>query len=1138
MLYCNLYLPDNLEVVTLERTEIMKYYMLNVNDACDKITMTLVTGAVHIPYIRRTLNIQFQRIWSFKLLRYRNVIEELVIDGVKLMSSTTIIPTSIRRITLRNITTNDSSVSVVFPTDIKEITLDEFNGYAQFKGFTNELSMFACFNRGRFRSKRAKENDSMLDIYMEGATLFELRNFLPIVSSIYMSRVDIRQIGVLQLSANINELSISNSIGTVNFEFIPHFKGFEFQEMRMFDKMCHKLHFKKARNGQPSHLYVANFQIQETIHFRPEIDEYVFHNVIVIKPNYVAVDKNFKRVKLTNCKGRFKIPGFVSNDKFGTVDVYNGYCGHLEVTRQHEESFDILVRNLIFYKLVIRTNINTAEFDQVKVVKWLHIATSQCKRLILNKFTGPLFVPNITSFKALKLFYLQGLNTLSELPALGKQIRSTQETPVNVESNQVVTLSCTDIAMPIVIGGDNDVNISISKCTFPVNVIGVLIDAVADKSSFCVVSGTEFYLISSYEQEPSELKLVSHHFRGVWRVKKDIGFLSLIKITSTDDSVLQLNEGLHSIRLDSSKIDIDATHAKNLRTITLINTISIAYNPAIHHSLSYLSISDMNIDFGFDLVPSLSTFLLKNCILVPDVVIKVNEGISLLSISRFDGTIDMTRVTGLKNMKFNQGCTLYCDKCTRTPENSLLYIENYTFEHNVAFFDDIETIHLKNVRTAEKTKLTLGRRCKRLKLESLAVNIDLSQAALLEKVTLKDMSDLDVKDFLTRLSTVKILVLENVDIKNDLKLPYQIRIIILRRTILANNAHFIFNPKCNEVRLHHCIGVYDLSKIENLEVFGLHPELVKKSRFMVNLPSLNKLRELDIAYNLNNECLTYHCPMKYVNLQSLTVRTLDHLDKSTPYLQSSFTLYYILNSIDHNTWSYQKIFKYMPAYQPLSDSKTNFLSIKTNIFMNQFFTINLKNKLEYLNLVGCSLSKENVSVLKEFTSLHTLIIDCAFIDNSLFINVPDQLETLEIIDRKVHENLHVNLHNLDFTTVQSLKKHKSIKNIVLDESIMRYRPIFDCLPLKLESLKIKKFPDVVNFCAQSDQKIVVRRLTVLLDGPDTYPLTMIDSNPMISQYYQLFNLLRNYINFNELEELALEASGKLVSLDEKTYQIK
>ncbi|ELQ76872.1 putative LRR containing protein, partial [Trachipleistophora hominis] len=170
-------------------------------------------------------------------------------------------------------------------------------------------------------------------------------------------------------------------------------------------------------------------------------------------------------------------------------------------------------------------------------------------------------------------------------------------------------------------------------------------------------------------------------------------------------------------------------------------------------------------------------------------------------------------------------------------------------------------------------------------------------------------------------------------------------------------------------------------------------------------------------------------------------------------------------------------------------------------------------------------------VLKELVNLQTLVIDSLF-ESDLAKNIPNQLETLEKIGKKIFEYQALDLCSLDFKTVQNLKKYENIKHLILDGSIIGYESIFDCLPINLESLKFTRFSTgKVNFHKKNRKKVVIKQLILLLDDPSYHPPVLINNNPMRRQYYKLFDYLTNFIDFNKLDYLVLEASGKFVSLD-------
>ncbi|ELQ75054.1 putative LRR containing protein, partial [Trachipleistophora hominis] len=394
-----------------------------------------------------------------------------------------------------------------------------------------------------------------------------------------------------------------------------------------------------------------------------------------------------------------------------------------------------------------------------------------------------------------------------------------------------------------------------------------------------------------------------------------------------------------------------------------------------------------------------------------------------------------------------------------------------------------------------------------------------------------------LRKILTSLSTIETLILQDITLENSINLPDSIHTIVLEETSLSADSQLNFNTECSEVHFCNCIGTYNLSNIKRLLALSLIPSFDNGLKFNVRLPSLENLRQLDIAYNFNNECFNQNLS-KCVDLEYLTVRSLYYSKTVTLYPSLSFVICDVLDFSGTNPWSKQKLSTFELGPMKFKSGSINVLNLKMNIFFNEIFTFNIRNKLKYLNLVGCDLDEENIEVLKELVNLQTLVIDCAFFECDLVKNIPNQLETLEIVDKKIFESQVLDLCSLDFKTVQELKKYENIKHLILDGSIIGYESIFDCLPINLESLKFTRFSTgKVNFPVKNRKKVVIKQLILLLDDPNDHPPVLIDNNPMRRQYYKLFDYLTNFIDFNKLDDLVLEASGKFVSLDKETYRI-
>ncbi|ELQ73987.1 putative LRR containing protein [Trachipleistophora hominis] len=377
----------------------------------------------------------------------------------------------------------------------------------------------------------------MINFTICNAFIIKSTRFLPTIYTVHMTRVSIYPASILELNETIGEFSINNCIDPVNFDGAHYFKAIEIGvPMYKFGMPERNFHFKRIDSERTGCLSLSNLEIHETIHFGPHIAKLEFYDVTVSEMNYIIINENFKTIQIIACKGHFIIPGIFSDRESHAIYIADYIC-YLKITKTKKGSFDIFLDSFKFDKLVIEMNINTAEFNQVTIAESLLINSQRCKNLVLNSFMGRLFIPNIASFNELKLFNLQKLYMSYKVAFPIEQASAMQNTPMSGDQNINVLDSSTKIHIPI-IKNNHFENIFVSKCSFPINIANVLRNVITNVCLFPVVSESEFYLTNHNSKKLSKLKLVNNRVCGIWQLESDVRFLSLVGITSDEDSKL------------------------------------------------------------------------------------------------------------------------------------------------------------------------------------------------------------------------------------------------------------------------------------------------------------------------------------------------------------------------------------------------------------------------------------------------------------------------------------------------------------------------------------------------------------------------------------------------------------------------
>ncbi|ELQ75058.1 putative LRR containing protein [Trachipleistophora hominis] len=1140
---CNWTLPDTLEDVVFKKVEVEKNCKLNIGRACKQINITDSIGMIFIPYIHEIFVPQFFLNWSVELVQNGDVVEKLTVSNAKFMNVIICVPRNIRAITLKDVSM-DNEARLTLPREIKEVILEDFRGNVQFEDFVQNGPSTIHFDNGTFRSSVTKESDDIAEVVLSNVSLDQNIFFLLNPLNNYLSYIHSDPFVPLRFDKRIKSIILCNCIGDVYFESMPYFGQLALGTNVLYERSKESIKFNAFENTQLTKLVISNYYIVETVYLGLEIEEIKFENIVVADSKFVVINRNFKRLVLSNIKGCFKIPGIVSDNESDNNEIFED-PNFLEIVNVLENCYDITMKSLSFHRLTIDMNLRTACFHNVKVSDELLIISQQCENLHLHDVEGPVSTPNITSYKTIKLFFLEQFDCSSILTATVEDFEAKgvvfSKYPCITPATKKISLhsvTCDAVKNDSILLSEQCDDIYILCSSISMN-ISSIVKNISLNISIYVATRAICSLVTSCSQNITKLKLSGNFVDGIWRIERDVNFISLLNISAEKGSILQLNENLESIRIEFSQVNVDVSSIKNLRAITLVNVEAFVYIPFKYTPVSYLRFYGVAINFEINLGSNLNTFSITRSSLTIDHAIIINRNISHLSVSKFTGVLEMSGVAGLEKVTLTKEHEIYFDKWSKRNKEGLLCIVNYKFDSSVIFSDDVSTIRLKNVETAPHTKLILNHGCKCLKINSSNVDIDYSRATLLKKVILKAMSSLILRILLTKLSSVNTLVLEDMIIEDKIRLPDYLHTVVLRQVQIADKARFSFNKECSAVHLYYCSGMYDLVEIENLEILSLIPGLYERFKFVVTLPSLRSVRELNIAYNINEECFRYYLS-KCINLTSLSVHSLNYSKRLIKYPPFHFGIEDIFDFSDsNNPRSVFELSKYKSNRDEWNWQYYILINLKMNILMHELLTLNLRNKLKYLNLAGCALNKENLNMLKECANLRVLVVDCAFLDNTFFETIPAQLETLEILDCKIFNGVRLDIKRLSCRSLQLLRTCKNLKHLVLEGTILKHEHIAECLPVSLESLKVTRFlKDSVEFAPATRKKIVIKRLVLLLDDVNCYPPVLIDTNPTKRQYYQLFDSLRNIIDFAALENLSLEASGQSVNIDKETYRIK
>lgn len=193
--------------------------------------------------------------------------------------------------------------------------------------------------------------------------------------------------------------------------------------------------------------------------------------------------------------------------------------------------------------------------------------------------------------------------------------------------------------------------------------------------------------------------------------------------------------------------------------------------------------------------------------------------------------------------------------------------------------------------------------------------------------------------------------------------------------------------------------------------------------------------------------------------------------------------------------------------------------------------------MEYVDISRLSLDYKNV-ILSDFKKLHTLIIDYTAISQISLEEIPSNIETLEFMksyNTKVNKFEHVKYvkNNLEY-----LRTHRHIKRLTIPYILFEECNIGHFLPSYLEELTITS-NDISTYQKNNTKtsKSCVKKL-VLQFMFESCQQEIEEMYFLNKKYVDYFDYLRNFIDFDKLEQFVIETKTDMIYLDAKTYRVK
>ncbi|ELA45868.1 hypothetical protein VCUG_02642 [Vavraia culicis subsp. floridensis] len=785
VIYDCLLLPVGLEELYLENVDIVEKSKINVGKACKILVLRNINGEIDIPCITEIFHVQYCDNWTLEVRKNENnTIEKL--HMVNMMFKTTEIGLcyDIKTVYMKNVSLLNGCVMILHG-GMEHVNLCNFTGSVQILDISHHDPCLVRLALGTCQLKRIGEK-RMLELTLSEADLIGTTKLNENISGISMDNVSIMDGLHLKLCSEVKNICFKNCIGTVYFKDWPCFEIIEFSRYSPYSVIKQVFHVVKSETKTVDRLVITDFRFDRTIRFGLEVKDIELKNVLFSQNGVLIIDEGFQKLTITRCRGMFQIPGVFTENTL-TIGLHT-YGNSIKISKYADGLYDITMANIALDRpLIINMNLNRAEFHNCEVSNHLSLLGRKCNNLVLTQFKNRLNLVGISSIRKLEVI---NLNLVTNPHLLSIPVEEFRAEDITIDQN-ITFCSCTKkVSLKSIykLGNENIVitinngceDINIDNCYVPVNITSVVKNNTADYFIMALL-GTCCHLTSCCPKGLSKLKLKNIRLGDTYRIEKDVNFLSLSHIVPYRSSRLVLNESLESLQIQNCYVDIDTSRVKKLKALTLTESSSLVYDPDTHSSMIYINILDMKISSSVTFAKSLATIILYQVELTRRSIVTINKNVSQLSIIKCSGTVDMQGVAGFNVIRCNKTNILQLRKLKSINDRYSLILESFCFENDVRLADNIETVCLQYVDILPDRKLILGQGCKCLKLSSSCVEVDFSRSANLKKVILKNMPLYLKEVFLKAPVTIDTIIIQELEIKDKIELPSNIRVVVLQR---------------------------------------------------------------------------------------------------------------------------------------------------------------------------------------------------------------------------------------------------------------------------------------------------------------------------------------------------------------------
>lgn len=897
----------------------------------------------------------------------------------------------------------------------------------------------------------------------------------------------------------------------------------------------------------------SNMYVSVELTYRTERSLFVSSNTTLSSVHrlcltYVDIDgllninREYDMVMIRKCKGRVKVPGIVLSDSslFSMLTHRYSITSH----RITGDVFDLKINDLTLKgKNTIDMSTRLLYLRDICIEENATLSLKRmCMYLVLDRVSGALFKPlNCTIRKIICLhtvFESQLFNTGSKIDKF-VILHSNASVPISCDAGEIyIMYTVVDLHCILRINAMCD-TVFIIRCVGDFDVPGIASAQMQQNVMyFDRRSEMHFYRCKCSDSTTNGTTDVVLFLKDVevsspLDINDRITDVRLCNITCKNDAEIYTNRHCKHLSIINCDIPVNIDEHCELLSLKVVNT-KMMIGSNISRTIKKLYMADVKI-IATITYTNLKEAYFYNVDVMPMCVVSF-DNIQSVHIHRCHGTFS---IPGIAISMFNRETTL---SFVRKDNHVCLQLFNITLSEDVELCNDITMLELMDVCS---TQIIVGKMCKAIRLSSVTGRIDISRANKIGNIVLCYSLPV-IQDNIMVFGNDTAMVNEN-----EIILPSTCKQLCLE-FVSDESYTMIRAPGCSSLSLIRCDGTFNLACLDGIDTLLFDP--LPETKIDIAFPVLGNIRTLTVVYNYNTRYFEYLL-FKCTNVVDLTIYSIK-TTKDDDFCKSIDRQWQKKVRREYKNRYKQDIYRVIEMMKKIQYETTilNMLNTKMNEMAKHIFNSRAYNRLIHLRICGFCFDKHNSKLMKNFVFLKRLSINYEFVNDDLLMNIPPNIECLEIVSSAGSSNsflaFPICTKYFDRTITDNglahLRDHKRIRTLIIHGQFFSDIHRFNYLPTNLETLALSYFEYTeitVNITKKVISKLVVyktdnytarellnKRYKMNNDFIDGVSLDFIN-NIFDREYYgPFFNYLSNFIRYDCLESISLVPYKKVADL--------